>query len=64
MNHNRIVINHVTYEVHRVYSGGNSIASLLKDRLRKEFPVSSPLTGQGGGKYNDGSGSILSEEVL
>ena len=63
---NRIVINHVTYEVHRVYSGDASVANLIKERLRirQEFPGPLPLTGQGAGKYNDGSGSILSEEVL
>ncbi len=64
MDCNQIILNHVTYDVQRFFSGSTSIRSLLKERLRKEFPPPVPLTGQGERNYNTDSGSILSEEVL
>lgn len=64
MNSNHIVINHVTYDVQRVFSGSSPISRLLIERLRNDFPPPVPLTGQGDGKYNGASGSTLSEEVL
>ncbi len=54
-----------TYEVSRVFSGKQTAANLIQDRLIAEMTKSNNLTGKGQLRYNTSmDGSHLAKEVL
>jgi hypothetical protein len=60
---NHIQINQVTYEIHRVYVGGQSAADLLQERLYQDLCVKEPLTEPQSLAYNSASGPVPTKEV-
>ncbi len=63
LNTNRIELNQVVYEVHRVYKGKKTAASLIRDRLMESKNQIPPLTQQPTSLYNIDSGAGMSKEV-
>lgn len=63
MRENKIEIGEIVYEIHRIYCGQKSAASLIEDQLLKEESQIAPLTNPPVIVYNKDSGAGMSKEV-
>ena len=60
---NQIEIGEIVYEIHRIYCGQKSAASLIEDQLLKAESQIEPLTNPTVIVYNNDSGAGMSKEV-
>lgn len=60
MNH-EMKNNHITYQVHREFTGNQTASDLIKNRIREELDAKNPLTTTGLTVYNK-RGSVHPQE--
>ena len=58
-----ITIDHVTYEVERIYSGKQSVSSLIQDRLQRDLAHSTLLTSDAHFRYNGQDEAVRQKEA-
>ena len=63
MNENRIEMNGVTYEVHRVHRGHDTAGGIIRQRLMEAKSQVSPLTKNSSRDYNITRGAGMSKEA-
>ena len=62
-NENRIEMNGVTYEVHRVHRGHDTAGGIIRQRLMEAKSQVSPLTKNSSRDYNITRGAGMSKEA-
>lgn len=62
-NTNNIVLNNATFQIHRVFSGNNTVSELVESRLLSTKNIKSFLTEQNANSIMNEMCSVLPKEV-